>query len=408
MSTPTHRIDTRNFPPYEQFPQRLKLVFLPVGEMATRVLVAPRYGPFRTLHAGMQDLTPNGDGFRWSLALHAAFAVHLGWSPVLRDLLGLKRRSARLLEKAEDGVRAQMISEAIVALIFSDAYEPIRKGLEIPKNILSEIFSITSRYEVRDASEADWTLAITSGFDAWFRLHSQQGGVLDLNLDTRTIDVLPLPKHSKTSSLGDQNEKCKNGLIMRPKGLTTRPTEKIPLSRLTFLVQETKPRVSEIFLELESGGFLNIASKAEEWSHGDEGYQWHDIFHLANFGVLGWSPVMETLLMHEDKQQRKPSYEVGLRAQTMEEALVAVTLQLAWNDVRLYDGKFILQLQKWANVLTRHYPVGKQSLDTWQHWCSEAFRLWREARANGGGFIDIDIENRKVMFRPTQWSNSKG
>ena len=30
-------------------------------------------------------------------------------------------------------------------------------------------------------------------------------------------------------------------------------------------------------------------------THDDDGYRFHDVMHLANMAVLGWSPVMRSL-----------------------------------------------------------------------------------------------------------------
>ena len=42
-------------------------------------------------------------GYRWHDALHLAHAACLDWSPVLRSLAGLKRRSDSLTGHFEDG-----------------------------------------------------------------------------------------------------------------------------------------------------------------------------------------------------------------------------------------------------------------------------------------------------------------
>ena len=57
------------------------------------------------------------DGYRFHDAMHLAFAVQLGWSPVLRDMLGCKRRSDPEFDECEDGGRACMIEESVCHLI---------------------------------------------------------------------------------------------------------------------------------------------------------------------------------------------------------------------------------------------------------------------------------------------------
>lgn len=255
-------LDTSSFPPYEQFPAHVKLVLLPVGEEAARVLVAPRHGPFRVLHAGMQDLTQENDGFRWSLAFHAAFAVHLGWSPVVRDLLGLKRRSSRSFEKAEDGVRAQMIAEAVAALLFVDASEPLMRGNSVPNSVLDEICDLTSPYEVRGVSSGAWIQAAISGFRAWSCLRREKGGILDLDFGAKSLKVLSLPPISITKGAADKEVSPRPvEAASSPRDSASALTKRALPRQLTFLLQETKPNVSEIFWSWKMEDSLMLARK---------------------------------------------------------------------------------------------------------------------------------------------------
>ncbi|MEN2469325.1 hypothetical protein [Burkholderia sp. GS2Y] len=52
---------------------------------------------------------------------HLAYVAHLGWSPVIRALLKLKRKSDPKLDENEDGARAAIIEEGIATWIFNHA-----------------------------------------------------------------------------------------------------------------------------------------------------------------------------------------------------------------------------------------------------------------------------------------------
>src|SRR5206468_12617620 len=57
----------------------------------------------------------------------------------------------------------------------------------------------------------------------------------------------------------------------------------------------------------------------------DDGYRFHDVFHLAHMAVLGWSPIMRSLLKR--KRKSKPDVdevEDGARAKVVEEAIAAI------------------------------------------------------------------------------------
>src|SRR5262249_25024453 len=53
------------------------------------------------------------DDYRFHDVFHVAFAVHLGWSPVLRALFHLKRKSKPEIDENQDGARAILIEEGV-------------------------------------------------------------------------------------------------------------------------------------------------------------------------------------------------------------------------------------------------------------------------------------------------------
>ena len=65
------------------------------------------------------ELTDNAydpDGYRFHDVFHFAYAAVLGWSPITRAFLRRKRKSQPLLDEVEDGGRAAVIEEGVVAL----------------------------------------------------------------------------------------------------------------------------------------------------------------------------------------------------------------------------------------------------------------------------------------------------
>ena len=53
--------------------------------------------------------------------IHLAFACVLGWSPLVRKMLGAKRKSNPKVDEVEDGARAILIEEGIATSIFGQA-----------------------------------------------------------------------------------------------------------------------------------------------------------------------------------------------------------------------------------------------------------------------------------------------
>jgi hypothetical protein len=107
------------FPPGEQLPRQIEVHFItyptPYGPGVQMVVNGSRVG---------DPLTDNGwseTGYRWHDALHLAHAMCLGWSPILRGLAKLKRRSNPRVDHIEDGGRAAVADEAIAWAVFCRA-----------------------------------------------------------------------------------------------------------------------------------------------------------------------------------------------------------------------------------------------------------------------------------------------
>ena len=73
----------------EQFPRRLDVAFVRIGPQKSRM-----YFDGRPLGDDLTDNYYDDDGYRFHDAIHLAFIGHLGWSPVVRGLMGRKRKVA--------------------------------------------------------------------------------------------------------------------------------------------------------------------------------------------------------------------------------------------------------------------------------------------------------------------------
>lgn len=139
----------------------------------------------------LTDAAHIDDGYGLHDVFHLAYAAVLGWSPVIRMLLGRKRRSNPRIDEAEDGGRAIAIEEGISALVFAYAAEHNHlDGVEhVDHELLQTIKGMVSLFEVSAHRSADWEKAILEGFRAWRELRAAGGGVLDLDMHTRTLRV---------------------------------------------------------------------------------------------------------------------------------------------------------------------------------------------------------------------------
>ncbi|MEU4576117.1 hypothetical protein [Nonomuraea sp. NPDC023979] len=164
------------FPTYEQLP--------PVVE-ARFVSQASGFGPLTQMYINNRPVgRPLGDhgraeGFRWHNALHLAFAVGLGWSPVTRSMLGVERLSDPYTANVEDGHAAREAEERTAWAIFLDArshgwYTRVHPS----KSLLRQVRTLTAGLEVSGRSNDDWRSVITAGIDCVRHLWSADGGTL--------------------------------------------------------------------------------------------------------------------------------------------------------------------------------------------------------------------------------------
>ena len=131
-----------------------------------------------------------------------------------------------------------------------------------------------------------------------------------------------------------------------------------------------------------------------------DAYRFHDIFHIAHAAVLGWSPVLRSLVRVKrgiDKDVDR--VEDGARAIAREEAVTAMIFELAaeWS---YFDGaERVDDSVLWAaKAITAHLEVGAQPASEWERSILAGYAAWRALRDNGGGRVQVDLDERLVQF----------
>jgi NTP pyrophosphatase (non-canonical NTP hydrolase) len=129
------------------------------------------------------------DDYRFHDVFHLAYAAILGWSPVLRALLKVKRKSKPEIDENQDGARAILIEEGISTWIFNYG---IRHGYfknfqSIDYTLLKAVREFVKGYEVEERPLWQWEYAILEGFRIFRELKTQRGGIVTADLNTHTI-----------------------------------------------------------------------------------------------------------------------------------------------------------------------------------------------------------------------------
>jgi NTP pyrophosphatase (non-canonical NTP hydrolase) len=178
------------YPAQERFPRRL------VVAVTERVLASGRRAAALTLVSAEPDAFPDGpvsisgklrgfrvggplgdpltdnsrrmDAYRFHDAIHLGFMAVLGWSPAMRSLLRLKRKSSPEADECEDGARAIFAEEGLAAVLSRLA--PSRTGFLNPASIDEDVIEVAKATATGLEAEVipgwRWRAAIHQGFRA--------------------------------------------------------------------------------------------------------------------------------------------------------------------------------------------------------------------------------------------------
>lgn len=131
-----------------------------------------------------------------------------------------------------------------------------------------------------------------------------------------------------------------------------------------------------------------------------DGYRFHDVFHFANAAILHWSPVMRALIRHKRKSNPKFDEEQDSgRAIVVEEGVVAWIFSRA-KELNFFENqeKVSLGILKTIGEFVSGYEVEKCPLKLWEKAILEGYAVFRQLKANQGGWIIGNREQRTIKY----------
>jgi hypothetical protein len=171
----------------------------------------------------------------------------------------------------------------------------------------------------------------------------------------------------------------------------------------TYEIRPTKNKHGREAIELYFDG-EQIGNELTDASAVDDGYRFHDVFHISHSVLLGWSPVARSWLKRKRKSDPTvDENEDGGRAVVVEEGIAALVFAYATKH-ELLAGINRLDYELLHSITTLAGPleVGVRSEADWERAILTGYGVFRELVANGGGFIDIDAEVGTLAYRPTK------
>lgn len=190
------------YPAGQRFPRVFDVSFISVGPRKSRM-----YLNGRPLGDDLTDNAVEDDGYRFHDVMHLANVAKLGWSPVLRDLLKLKRKSDPKIDEVQDGARARIVEEAVIKAIHSEGVRlasqrhigplhPDRQDIfpdaeDISYGFLKFISSLVVNLEVEKNKYWEWEDAIIEGYRLFYKLRLNKQGTVRVDLLKRELIFSP-------------------------------------------------------------------------------------------------------------------------------------------------------------------------------------------------------------------------
>jgi NTP pyrophosphatase (non-canonical NTP hydrolase) len=187
----------------------------------------------------------------------------------------------------------------------------------------------------------------------------------------------------------------------------------LPIGDEEFPEHERLPRQTQVrFAEsLEDGktivrlygpGGEQLGNQLTDNAYEDDGYRYHDVFHLSYAALLGWSPL--TRLLFDVKRNSDPKVrevEDAGRATVIEEAISAFVFDYA-RDERFLEGvdHVDFSLLQAIQRLVSRLEVRDRSAHDWEQTILRSFAVWRELYAARGGVVRLDLVARTIDFEP--------
>lgn len=147
---------------------------------------------------------------------------------------------------------------------------------------------------------------------------------------------------------------------------------------------------------------VQLADRLTDNAYEDDGYRYHDAFHLAYAALLGWSPLTRKFFgRRRESVPRVREVEDGGRAIVLEEAIAAFAFDYA-RDVRFLEGVKHVDFSLLTAIrrLTAGLEVRDRTAAEWEHAILRSFEVWRPLWENRGGWLHMDLRSRRIRYEP--------
>ncbi len=190
---PSEYIDfDSSYPENERFPEEFEIEFVSFIEDDKNKLKIIDKRDGKLIGDPLTDNSYEDDGYRFHDIFHYGYLAILGWSPVIRKLLSLKRKSKSLVDENEDGARAQITEELISLFTYHHALEHdlLKYSDSVDSGIIKKVQNLVKNTEVKDCSGKQWERAILESYKIFNALRENNGGRVLVSKKNRSLIYL--------------------------------------------------------------------------------------------------------------------------------------------------------------------------------------------------------------------------
>lgn len=162
-----------------------------------------------------------------------------------------------------------------------------------------------------------------------------------------------------------------------------------------------KRNAKQVLVRIMVSGVI-VGDTLTDNAHKGDGYRYHDVFHLAYAAVLGWSPVIRSLLRRKRKSNsRIDEIEDGGRAAVVEEAISVLVFneapQRAWYSE---ESSVDIGLLKTIMRLTAGLEVHSCTAKQWKAAILQGYTAFKQLQHHRGGTVDVDLDRQTLTYHP--------
>ena len=174
------------------------------------------------------------------------------------------------------------------------------------------------------------------------------------------------------------------------------PQEQLPRRFTVTFSEKLVDGKNKVVIELDGKPIGNSLTDNNQY---EDGYRYHDAFHLAFAAVLGWSPVIRKLLARKRKSDLQvDENEDGGRAIVIEEGIAAYVFDYGeyhddLRDVRAVD----FDVLKTVKSMTHRLEVSSKNWGDWERAIMAGWRIFRELKTNCGGVVKCDLDAQEIV-----------